>query len=113
MRKLALIPVGLIVLGACEQAPENNVALYEPESPFIAFNIWVKAGSQNDPAGKEGLAALTASLLSDGSTTEDSYNRILEKLYPMAAGYGYNVDKEMTVFTGRIHRDNLDAYYEL
>jgi zinc protease len=31
----------------------------------------------------------------------------------MAAGYGYNVDKEMTVFRGRIHRDNLDTYYEL
>lgn len=113
MRKLALIPVCLLALGACEKAPENTVVLYEPESPFIAFNIWVKAGSHDDPAGKEGLAALTASLLSDGSTTEDSYNQILEKLYPMAAGYGYNVDKEMTVFTGRVHKDNLDAYYEL
>ncbi|MGD2154009.1 MAG: pitrilysin family protein [Gemmatimonadales bacterium] len=113
MRKLALLPVCLLILGACETAPESTIALPEPESPFIAFNIWVKVGSQNDPAGKEGVAALTAYLLSDGSTTADSYDAILEKLYPMAAGYGYNVDKEMTVFTGRIHRDNLDAYYEL
>ncbi|UCC70994.1 MAG: insulinase family protein [Gemmatimonadota bacterium] len=113
MNMLALLPACLLVLGACETAPEGTVALHEPESPFIAFNIWVKAGSQNDPAGKEGVAALTAALLSDGSTTEDSYDVILEKLYPMAAGYGYNIDKEMTVFTGRIHRDNLDAYYEL
>jgi zinc protease len=94
-------------------APEGTIALPEPESPFIAFNIWVKVGSQDDPAGKEGIAALTANLLSDGSTTADSYDAILEKLYPLASGYGYNVDKEMTVFTGRIHRDNLDAYYEL
>jgi zinc protease len=113
MKKLALLPVCLLALGACEKAPENTVVLYEPESPFITFDIWVKVGSQNDPAGKEGLAALTANLLSDGSTTQDSYNEILEKLYPMAAGYGYNVDKEMTVFTGRIHKDNLEAYYEL
>jgi zinc protease len=113
MRKLALLPACLLVLGACEKAPEGTVALYEPASPYIAFNIWVQVGSQNDPAGKEGLAALTAALLSDGATTEDSYNQILEKLYPMAAGYGYNVDKEMTVFTGRIYEDNLDAYYEL
>jgi len=113
MKKLALLPACLLILGACETAPEGTIALPEPESPFIAFNIWVKAGSQDDPAGKEGIAALTASLLSDGSTTADSYDAILEKLYPMAAGYGYNVDKEMTVFTGRIHRDNLDAYYEL
>ena len=108
-----MLPACLLVLGACETAPEDTLALPEPESPFIAFNIWVKVGSQNDPAGKEGIAALTANLLSDGSTTFDSYDAILEKLYPMAAGYGYNVDKEMTVFTGRIHKDNLEAYYEL
>jgi zinc protease len=113
MKKLALLPACLLVLGACESVPEGTLALHEPESPFIAFNIWVKVGSQNDPAGKEGLAALTAGMLSDGSTTEHSYDAILEKLYPMAAGYGYNVDKEMTVFTGRIHRDNLEGYYEL
>ena len=113
MRKLATLSAYLIVLGACAGAPEGTIALREPESPFIAFNIWVKVGSQNDPAGKEGLAALAANLLSDGSTTEDSYDAILEKLYPMATGYGYSVDKEMTVFRGRVHEDNLDDYYEL
>lgn len=89
------------------------ITLDEPESPFIAFNIWVRSGSQNDPAGKEGLAALTASLLSDGATVDRSYQQILEDLYPMAAGYGSSVDKEMTVFTGRVHRDNLDEYYDI
>src|SRR5690606_33750717 len=29
------------------------------------------------------------------------------------AGYSVQVDKEMTVFTGLVHRDNLDAYYAL
>lgn len=91
----------------------GTVVLAEPGSPFVAFNIWVKAGSQNDPAGKEGLAALTAALLSDGSTAQDSYQAIVEKLYPMAAGYGASVDKEMTVFTGTVHIDNLEGYYEL
>ncbi len=89
------------------------IMLEEPESPFIAFNVWVRSGSQNDPAGKEGLAALTASLLSDGATVDRSYQEILEALYPMAAGYGTSVDKEMTTFTGRIHEDNLEAYYDL
>jgi zinc protease len=108
-----MLSVCLLVLGACERAPQGQIALPEPESPFIAFSVWVRVGSQDDPAGKEGLAALTASLLSDGSTVQDSYDAILSKLYPMAAGYGYSVDKEMTAFTGRIHRDNLEAYYEL
>lgn len=99
------------VFAASEKA--GIITLREPDSPFIAFNIWVQCGSQNDPKGKEGLAALTAEFLANSSTTNHSYERILEKLYPMAAGYHAQVDKEMTVFTGRIHRDNLDAYYSL
>ncbi|MDT8341525.1 MAG: insulinase family protein [Longimicrobiales bacterium] len=93
--------------------PPGTILLAEPGSPFVAFNIWIRAGSQNDPEGKEGLAALTAALLSDGSTTHDPYQAIVEKLYPMAAGYGASVDKEMTVFTGTVHIDNLERYYEL
>ena len=94
-------------------ATERVITVREPESPFVAFNIWVRAGSAHDPAGKEGLAALTASMVAGGSTQQDRYQQVLEKLYPMAASYGGSVDKEMTVFTGRVHRDNLDAYYEL
>ncbi len=100
-------------LGVGTRLPEGTIALPERSSPFIAFNVWVKVGSQNDPKGKEGLAALTAFALSEGGTTRDSYDAVLEKLYPMAAEYDYDVDKEMTTFTGLIHKDNLEAYYEL
>jgi zinc protease len=103
----AALPPGLEA-----QAPPS-IALPEPSSPFIAFNIWVRSGSASDPKGKEGLASLTASLIAGGSTTQDSVDRILEKQYPLAAGYSVSVDKEMTNFTGRVHRDNLDAYYVL
>ena len=113
MTRLTTIAAGLVALSACAGQPRDTITVSEPGSPFIAFDIWVKAGSQNDPAGKEGLAALTAALLADGSTTADPYDQILAKLYPMAAGYGSSVDKEMTVFTGRVHRDNLEAYYTL
>jgi zinc protease len=118
MRRLAfaLALAACALLLACsapkpESAVPPAITLSEPGSPFVAFNIWVKCGSQNDPKGKEGLAALTARLLEDSSTRNNTYEQILEKLYPMAAGYGASVDKEMTVFTGRIHKDNLDAYY--
>jgi zinc protease len=120
MRRLLLIAfVALIGLPGFTRAQDTEmdlpplVTLEEDGSPFIAFNIWVRAGSQNDPEGKEGLAALTAAMLADGATETHSYQEILEALYPMAAGYGYSVDKEMTTFTGRIHEDNLEAYYAL
>lgn len=121
MRRLTLFAAATLLLTLMIGCGMNNsnsetaglVTLPEENQPYVAFNIWVKAGSQDDPEGKEGLAALTAQLLSNGGTEADSYEVILEKLYPMAASYSYSVDKEMTNFTGRIHIDNLEAYYEL
>ncbi|MBI5867332.1 MAG: insulinase family protein, partial [candidate division Zixibacteria bacterium] len=39
--------------------------------------------------------------------------QILKKLYPMAAGYGASVDKEMTIISGRVHKDNVNAFTDL
>jgi len=113
LASLFLLSLPAAISTAALPDSERLVALHEPDSPFIAFNFYIKAGSQCDPKGKEGLAALTAAVISEGSTEEDRYEQILEKLYPMAAGYDYNVDKEMTVFTGRTHKDNLAGYYTL
>jgi zinc protease len=95
------------------EAIPGTITLHEEGSPFVAFNIWVKVGSQNDPAGKEGLASLAANLLSDGGTEQNTYQEIVSRLYPMATGYGVSVDKEMTNFSGTVHIDNLDGFYEL
>jgi zinc protease len=34
-------------------------------------------------------------------------------MYPIATSFEWQVDKEMTVFTGTTHVDNLDRYYSL
>ena len=106
--------VSALSLLSCESTDTiQTVRLPVSSDPTISFRIWFKVGSQNDPSGKEGLAAMTASMLSNGSTEQNSYDQILEKLYPMAAEYDVSVDKEMTVFTGRVHTDNLDDYLTL
>lgn len=81
--------------------------------PTVSFAVWFKVGSQNDPKGKEGLAALTAALISEGATTSNSYEQILHKLYPLASRYEVSVDKEMTVLSGRTHIDNIEAFFPL
>ena len=73
----------------------------------------MEAGSQNDPEGKKGLAALTGSLLSSGGTESRSAQEILEALYPMSTRPGFSVDREMTVCRGVVHRDNLEGFYEI
>ena len=42
------------------------------ELPILTLNLVVKGGETLVPAGKEGLASLTASLLTEGTTTRDS-----------------------------------------
>lgn len=91
----------------------HAVLLSVPDDPTVSFTVHFKVGSQNDPPGKEGLAALTGSLIAEGATSQHSWDAILERLYPLATQYRSRVDKEMTTFSGRIHRDNLDAFFEL
>jgi zinc protease len=70
-------------------------------------------GSADDPAGKEGLANLTAQMIAGGGSRSMSYDQITEAFYPMATSFGAQVDKEMTVFTGTTHVDNLARYYTI
>jgi zinc protease len=87
--------------------------LLPTRSPLISFRLVFKTGAANDPKGKEGVAALTAAMLSDGGSAKMSYDQIVEAMYPMATSFNSQTDKEMTVFTGTTHSDNLEKYYGL
>ncbi|MFL6211528.1 MAG: M16 family metallopeptidase [Pyrinomonadaceae bacterium] len=80
-------------------------------SPLISIRIIFMTGAADDPPGKEGIANLTAALLAQGGSRQMTYEQIVEAFYPMATGFGAQVDKEMTVFTGTTHVDNLQKYY--
>ncbi len=90
-----------------------NTVLAPSGSPLVSFRLRLDVGAAHDPAGKEGLAYLTAQMISDGGTKHRSYEELTDALYPMAGGAGSRVDKETTVFSGTAHSDNLEAYYAL
>ncbi len=111
---LTLSPLLPLAANATPGAPADAMVLLPvPSDPTISFSIAFKVGSQHDPAGKEGLAFLTAALIAEGSTTANSYPAILDQLYPLASGYDVRVDKEMTTLTGRTHKDNLEVFFKL
>ncbi len=99
--------------GGSAVSNDQVVLLPVKNDPTVSFRILFKAGSQNDPAGKEGLCSITASMLTDAATTRNSYEQVLEKLYPLAAGYSASVSVEQTVIIGRVHNDNMKEYYPL
>lgn len=111
MKRLARLLV-LISMASIVSA-QMRVMELPNNSPLIAFRIVFTAGSAADPASKPGLAYLTASMISDGSTKTQTYRQIEDALFPMAASFDSQVDKEMTTFVGETHADNLEAYYKL
>lgn len=112
-RYLILLLLIFPVIASAQQIPDDKIILIKNDSPLIAFRIMFRTGSAFDPKGKEGLASLTATLLTEGATHKNEYQKILEMLYPMAAFYTSQVDKEMTVIRGVVHKDYADAYYAL
>ena len=92
---------------------DTNTVLLPNRSPLISFRILFMTGSAADPKGKEGLASLTAAMLAEGGSRSKTYSEITDAMYPMATSFSWQVDKEMTVFSGTTHADNLDSYYSL
>ena len=87
--------------------------LRSENSPLVTIKIILRAGSINDPRGKEGLNALTATLIEQGGTQQLTYPEVIEKLYPWAANISSQADQEITTFTGDVHRDHLQQFYRL
>jgi len=110
---IILIALQFISCGGPKVSEDNAVLLPVENDPTISFRLWFKVGSQNDPSGKEGLAYITANMISDAATTNRSYEQILEELYPLAAHINSQAYIEQTIIAGRVHQDKLDKYYNL
>ena len=89
------------------------VAQPSDSSPLVDVSFLLHAGAALDPEGKKGLSALTAAMITDGGSQAKTIDEINEAMFPMAAGFGAQVDKEMTRLAGQVHKDNLDAWYAL
>ena len=78
--------------------------------PQLNVKLQFAVGSAHDPSGKEGLAALAAEMVADAGSASMRIDEIRKALFPMAGSFTAQVDKEMTTFTARVHRDNWDAF---
>lgn len=90
-----------------------DVLVQKSALPQIRFKLLFAAGSAHDPAGKEGLAALTAMMVASAGSSERKIDEVTKALFPVAGSFNEQTDKEMTTFTGAIHKDNWDRYMEV
>ena len=119
--KFVLTLISMLLIGGCAASKTNVVEkkgmnlkvteLPSAHSPLIAFRILFNSGTINEPEGKEGIAAITASVMAQGGTGEMTYNDVVQALYPMAANINVQINKELTVFTGNVHADHVEEFY--
>ncbi|MCO7224787.1 pitrilysin family protein [Pleionea sp. CnH1-48] len=83
------------------------------QSDLVDVSFLFNTGAANDPKGKKGLAALTAAMITNGGSATKGYADIQKAMFPIAGQFSYQIDKEMLVFRGRVHKDNLDAWYSI
>jgi len=93
--------------------PVSIVAQPSVSAPLIDVSFVVHAGAAMDPVGKKGLASLTAAMIAEGGSTTHTIQEINDAMYPIAAGFDAQVDKEMTRLSGQVHKDNLETWYGL
>lgn len=93
-----------------------QVVTLDSSSPLISIRIMVKAGSALDPAGKEGLANLTAEALVDGGFGPDGAVVTKEELARRTQAWGQgaqpsiSVNREVSVLSMTVPRDALETY---
>ncbi|HRQ64891.1 MAG TPA: pitrilysin family protein [Xanthomonadaceae bacterium] len=102
-----------VASAAAAGGPSIATLEMQGQSPLVNVALLFEAGSAYDPPGKKGLAMLTAGMIANAGSKSMSFAQIQQALYPLAAGFGAQVDKHMVRLSGSVHRDNLDAWYAI
>lgn len=112
---LLFLGVASLFISCAKESPDkiSSELLPVEGSPLVGFRVLLHIGAAHNPAGKEGLGALTFSMLTSGGSKSLTYKEITEKFYPIAGEINHSVDKEMSAFSGTIHVDNLEKYYAI
>lgn len=89
------------------------VELRDPTSRVVAIRVAFRSGSADDPAGKEGLTQLTATMMAEGGTKDLTYAELTKRLYPLAAHIGVSIDRDATVFEVEVAKDGVGELYPI
>lgn len=80
--------------------------------PNVMTKFLFTRGSAADPKGKEGLAYLSAQMVTEAGSKALRIDEINKILYPMAGSFGNLTDKDMTTFTAVVHKDNWKKFVD-
>ena len=107
---IATLPALASLLPAAAALDPQQFTVQKTELPQLRIKLLFDVGSAYDPKGKEGLAALTAAMISEAGSKAMRIDEINKALYPIAGAFTAQVDKEMTTFSMSVHRDNWPQF---
>lgn len=88
------------------------ILIEQHEIPLVSFSLLVRGGSVVDPAGKEGVAALTAALLRKG-TSKRSAERLAEELDFIGATFNAGATIDYSTITAEFLKKDQAQGLEL
>ncbi|MEO0424054.1 MAG: pitrilysin family protein [Pseudomonadota bacterium] len=100
-------------VAAAASAEINLVQLPSASSPLVDVSLVFSTGAASDSQGHKGIANLTAQMLTDAGSASRTITEINDALFPMAASFNAQVDKEMVRLSGSVHKDNLEAWLDI
>jgi zinc protease len=106
-------PISVMAAAAAPAGPELQTITVKSPLAQLDVKLLFRAGAAHDPKGKEGLAALSASMIADAGSKQQRIDEIREALYPLAGSFDAQVDRELTTFTAGVHRDNWAAFSDI
>jgi zinc protease len=110
--EVASLPA-LASLAVAAPAADLKVLTQKSALPQLDVKLLFTVGSAHDPKGKEGLAALSAAMIANAGSRALRIDEIKKAFFPMAGSFDAQVDKEMTTFTGSVHKDNWRSFVEV
>lgn len=97
------------------QTLENGLTVFvleQHEQPIVSIRLLIRAGTQNDPAGLPGVAAMMASLLDKGTATR-SATEIAQWVDESGGSLGASADAESTIVHASAFATELGATLDL
>jgi zinc protease len=95
---------------------ENGLVLYilpDKELPLVRIKVVVKTGDMYDPAGHEGLAELTATMMGTGGIAGMSGDTVDEALESIAATLDASVNRDSGNLSFSVLKKDLDRGFDL
>jgi zinc protease len=88
------------------------IAVSHHEQPAVSLRLIVRAGGSQDPADKNGVAALAAALLDQGTTTRDA-EKIATTIDSIGGVIGSAAGSDLTSIFSVVMKDSLDLALDL